>query len=149
VVEEVNDEAMARAKANYLNGFDLKKEIINGFRSWVDSEKQFVFLIIAFNLAISSLVLSEKVFASEKSIWIGASVLLFLGSAGLYYWYYHTLHMAVREVLFTLETLDVKRAKDAQKEPWNRCKHAANTGAVFTLVGLLLLVWRYFLGACQ
>lgn len=149
MADEAIDTTGAITKADYLKGFELKKEFINGFRSWVDSEKQFVFLIIAFNLAISSLVLSEKVFASEKSVWIGTAVLLFLGSAGLYYWYYHTLHMAVRKVLFTLETLDVEKAKRAQAEPWNRCKHAANIGAVLTLVGLLLLVWRYFLGACQ
>lgn len=147
--DDAKSQAETIAKAEYLKGFELKKEFINGFRSWVDSEKQFVFLIIAFNLAISSLVLSEKVFASEKSLWIGVAVLLFLGSAGLYYWYYHTLHMAVREVLFTLEALDVEKAKQAQSEPWNRCKYAANIGAAFTLIGLLLLVWRYFHGACH
>src|SRR6202040_2693797 len=93
---------------------DLKKKYIKSRLSLMEEDKKSVLLYVAFNLALVSLVLSEKVFAKVATCkaLVVAGLLFLMSSAFLLFDYCRNTHLATFPLAKTILTLDVTRAEE-------------------------------------
>lgn len=122
-----------------------KKEYIAGLKSWADEDKKVVLLWIAFDLAIVSLTLSEKIFddASNRSPVVGIGVLSFLLSVILFFVYYHDLHMAIRSMNEHLLDLNCDQALHKIRTTWIRNSRIFDVASGLLVLGFVAFVVRY------
>ena len=125
-------------------GQDSSKAYFEWLRQWTEEDKKVVLLLIGFDLAVASLVLSEKLFSPErKSLLVAAAVLSLMVSAGCLFKYFHALHMALRALLPSILTGDTNLVDPVFFAVWQRNKTWFRLGYGLTAVGLGLLFIAY------
>ncbi len=113
-------------------------------RAWTEEDKKVLLLLIGFDLAIVSLVLSEKLFSAQpKSALVACAVVSFLASAGFLYQYYHALHMALRGLLPSVLSDSISDVEQLFADVWKRNRGWFRLGHFFLGLGLLLLLLAY------
>lgn len=113
-------------------------------RKWAEEDKKVVLLLIGFNLAIVSLVLSEKLFSAQpKSVLVAGAVVLFMSAAAFLYRYFHALHIAIRQILPMLLDEDTTAAANTFEAVWKKTKWWFRIGTACTAGGLILLLAAY------
>lgn len=124
---------------------ELKKEYIKGILSVIDEDKKSVLLYVAFDLAVVSLTLSEKIFQSPpgNSPIVAAGLILLLVSAALFFNYYRKMHLASFKLVDQILTLDTAKAKKIPGEVWDRHQMGYKIGYVVRVIALLVLIWAF------
>jgi hypothetical protein len=132
----------------HLMSDDLKKEYIKGLLSVMDEDKKSVLLYVAFDLAVVSLTLSEKIFQSppKNSSIVASGLILLLISAFLFFNYYRKMHLASFAMVDQILTLDTARARQIPSEVWSRHKTGYKVGYVSRVAGLAALITAFLLG---
>ncbi len=124
---------------------DLKKEYIKELLAVIDEDKKSVLLYVAFDLAVVSLTLSEKIFetAPPNSPVIASGLILLLFSAALFFNYYRKMHLASFAVVDQLLTLDTTKARQIPAEVWRKHQAGYIVGYIVRIVGLAVLISRF------
>lgn len=124
---------------------DLKKEYITALLSVIDEDKKSVLLYVAFDLAVVSLTLSEKIFQSppKNSPIVAAGLILLLISAALFFNYYRKMHLASFEIVDQILTLDTDRARQLPTKVWNRHRSGYKVGYVVRVLALATLIFAF------
>lgn len=124
---------------------DLKKEYIKGLLSVIDEDKKSVLLYVAFDLAVVSLTLSEKIFQSPpgNSPIVAAGLILLLISAALFFNYYRKMHLASFNLVDQILTLDTAKAKKIPGEVWDAHHMGYKIGYVIRVIALLVLIGAF------
>ena len=126
-------------------GDEIKKEYIKTLLSLQEEDNRSVLLYVAFDLAVVSLTLSEKLFQgpASRSAFIAAGLCLLLISAALFFNYYRKMHLSRFRVADALLTLDTAGARDILTEVWKNHKTGYQVGYAVRLVGLAILIITY------
>ena len=120
------------------------KAFFDWLRAWAEEDKKVILLLIGFDLAIVSLVLSEKLFSSEpKSVIVACAVFSFMASAGCLYHYFHALHMAIRALLPSVLNDDIAQVEPLFFGVWSKNKWWFRAGYALLATGLVLLFIAY------
>ena len=124
---------------------DLKREYIKGLLSVIDEDKKSVLLYVAFDLAVVSLTLSEKIFQSppKNSPIVASGLILLLISAALFFNYYRKMHLASFEMVDQILTLDTAKARQIPGEVWSKHRIGYWVGYVVRLVALTVLICAF------
>ena len=122
-----------------------KNEYIKGLLSIVNEDKKSVLLYVAFDFAVVSLILSNKIFEVNPNnvniVTIGLVTLLI--SAVLFFNYYRKMHLACFELAKQLLNLNVERAEQIPKEVWRYNKMKYRLGHLALYIGLVILIISY------
>lgn len=126
-------------------GDEIKKEYIKTILSLQEEDNKSVLLYVAFDLAVVSLTLSEKLFQSPGpgSPFVAAGLCLLLISAALFFNYYRKMHLSSFRVADALLELDTARAREIPTEVWNNHKTGYQVGYTVRLLGLAVLIATY------
>ncbi len=121
---------------------DLKREYIKELLSVIDEDKKSVLLYVAFDLAVVSLTLSEKIFQSpaKNSPIVALGLILLLISAALFFTYYRKMHLASFAMVDQILTLDTTRARQIPDEVWSKHKTGYIFGYVMRVLALAVLL---------
>jgi hypothetical protein len=120
------------------------KAYFEWLRLWTEEDKKVVLLLIGLDLAVVSLVLSEKLFGSEpRSALVAAAIFSFLISAGCLFKYFHALHMALRALLPLIITNDISQVEPTFFKVWKGNKAWFRAGYCLVAVGFGFLVIAY------
>lgn len=124
---------------------ELKQEYIKGLLSVIDEDKKSVLLYVAFDLAVVSLTLSEKIFQSPpgNSPIVAAGLILLLISAALFFNYYRKMHLASFKLVDQILTLNTAKAKKIPGEVWDTHHMGYKIGYVVRVIALLVLIWAF------
>lgn len=124
---------------------DLSKDYINAIISVVEEDKKSVLLYVAFDLAVVSLTLSEKLLqgSTVKSPFVAMALCLLLVSAALFFNHYRKIHLSTFEIVDQLLTLDTKKARSIPSDTWQKHKTGYQVGYVVQLAGLTILIATY------
>lgn len=124
---------------------DLSKDYIKTLLSIVEEDKKAILLYVAFDLAVVSLTLSEKLLQDkggrEPFIALGLGFLLL--AAGLFFSYFRKMHLATFEIADCLPLLQTTKARDIPREVWKKHKARYIAAYVVQLLGLALLIACY------
>lgn len=114
---------------------EIKKEYIKTLLSLQEEDNKSVLMYVAFDLAIVSLTLSEKLLQSSpsNSPFIAAGLCLLLVSAGLFFNYYRKMHLSRFTVADALLTLDTAKAREVPAQVWNDHKAGYKAGYAIRL----------------
>ncbi|WP_394787210.1 hypothetical protein [Rhodoferax sp.] len=121
---------------------DLNKDYIKAIISVVEEDKKSILLYVAFDLAVVSLTLSDKLLrgATSKSPFIAAGLCLLLSSAGLFFNHYRKVHLSTFEIVDQLLTLDTQRARAISTQTWKKHQFGYRLGYVIRLLGIATLL---------
>ena len=124
---------------------ELKKEYIKGLLSVIDEDKKSVLLYVAFDLAVVSLTLSEKIFHSppKNSPIVAVGLILLLISAALFFNYYRKMHLASFKLVEQILALDTAKAKKIPGEVWDTHHMGYQIGYVVRVIALLVLICAF------
>ncbi len=124
---------------------DLKKDYIKTLLSVVEEDKKAVLLYVAFDLAVVSLTLSEKLLPDKggHQPFIALGLALLLIAAGLFFEYYRKMHLATFSIADCLLTLRTARAREIPKEVWKTHRTGYIAAYIIQLLGLALLIACY------
>ncbi len=124
---------------------DTSFEYIKAIISVADEDKKSVLLYVAFDLAVISLTLSEKIFQATgpKSAYVAAGLCLLLASAGLFFNHYRKIHLSIFRIVDELLTKNTSRAREIPTETWEKHKLGYIVGYCARLLGIALLVAAY------
>jgi len=124
---------------------EQKKEYIKELLSVVNEDKKSVLLYVAFDFAVVSLVLSNKIFESDpkNANIVAAGLVILLSSAALFFNYYRKMHLACFELAKQLLCLNAEKAEQIPKEVWNKHKNGYIIGYIARAVGLGILIYAY------
>ncbi|MCP4340697.1 MAG: hypothetical protein GY799_17875 [Desulfobulbaceae bacterium] len=124
---------------------DLKKEYIKELLSVIDEDKKSVLLYVAFDLAVVSLTLSEKIFQSpsKNSPIVALGLILLLISAAFFFNYYRKMHLASFAMVDQILTLDTTKARQIPSEVWSNHKIGYMFGYVMRVLGLAVLIGAF------
>jgi len=124
---------------------DLRKEYIKTLLSLLEEDKKSVLLYVAFDLAVVSLTLSEKLLQgpTSKSPFVAAGLCLLLASAAMFFNYYRKLHLSTFRLADVLLTLDTAAARQIPEQVWREHKPGYRVGYVVRLLGLAVLIATY------
>jgi hypothetical protein len=124
---------------------DLKRIYIQAIISVVEEDKRSVLLYVAFDLAVVSLTLSEKILQSTtaKSPYVAAGLCLLLASAGLFFNYYRKVHLSTFAIADQLLSLDTAKARSIPAATWEQHKLCYLIGFFVRLFGLSVLIVAY------
>lgn len=124
---------------------ELRKEYIKSILSVVEADQKSVLLYVAFDLAVISLMLSEKVFqgSSSKSLFVAGGLLLLLISASLFFDYYRKMHLSTFSIVDQLLSLNTRRARRIPNAVWQKHKIGYQLGYVVRLLGVAVLIAAY------
>ncbi len=124
---------------------DLKKDYIKTLLSIVEEDKKAVLLYVAFDLAVVSLTLSEKLLPDKggHQPFIAFGLGLLLIAAALFFDYFRKMHLATFEIADCLQPLDTARAREIPKDVWKKHKTGYIAAYVIQLLGLALLIACY------
>lgn len=121
---------------------ELKKEYIKSMLSLMEEDKKSVLLYVAFDLAVISLVISEKILTVENFfrpvVVVGLVYLLI--SVSLFFAYYRKMNLAAFPVTRTLLTLDVAKADAIRAEAWAKNKFKYWVAHLSMGLGIALLL---------
>lgn len=129
------------------SGDDLKKEYIKSLLAVTEEDKKSVLLYVAFDLAVVSLTLSEKLLpgAGTRSPLTVTGLILLLLSAFLFFDYYRKIHLSSFALAKTLLDLNVANAEKLTKHVWQEHKARYFVGYLIRLLGVALLMVAYLL----
>lgn len=124
---------------------DLKREYIKGLLSVIDEDKKSALLYVAFDLAVVSLTLSEKIFQSppKNSPIVASGLILLLISAALFFSYYRKMHLASFEMVDQILTLDTAKARQIPGEVWSKNRVGYSVGYGVRVVALTVLIFAF------
>lgn len=124
---------------------DLSKDYIKTLLSIVEEDKKAILLYVAFDLAVVSLTLSEKLLQDKggREPFIAFGLGLLLIAAALFFSYFRKMHLATFEIANCLLTLDTARAREIPKDVWTEHKTGYIAAYVVQLLGLALLIACY------
>nr|WP_320010573.1 hypothetical protein [uncultured Desulfobulbus sp.] len=127
---------------------ELKQAYIKTLLSLQEEDNKSVLLYVAFDLAVVSLTLSEKLLqnaTSDVRYVIATGLCLLLASAALFFNYYRKMHLSRFKVADTLLTLDILQARNIPVQIWEKHKIGYQVGYGLRLAGLALLLAAYLL----
>ena len=124
---------------------ELKKEYIKTLLSLQEEDNKSVLLYVAFDLAVVSLTLSEKLFQSttSKTPFVAFGMLLLLVSAALFFNYYRKMHLSRFKVADALLKLDTAEARGIPSQVWKDHNIGYRIGYVVRLAGISVLIATY------
>ena len=127
---------------------ELKQAYIKTLLGLQEEDNKSVLLYVAFDLAVVSLTLSEKLLqnaTSDVRYVIATGLCLLLASAALFFNYYRKMHLSRFKVADTLLTLDILQARNIPVQIWEKHKIGYQVGYGLRLAGLALLLAAYLL----
>ena len=127
---------------------ELKQAYIKTLLGLQEEDNKSVLLYVAFDLAVVSLTLSEKLLqnaASAVRYLIVAGLCLLLASAALFFNYYRKMHLSRFKVADSLLTLDIAQARNIPVQIWKKHQLGYKMGYGLRIVGLALLFAAYLL----
>ena len=124
---------------------DPSSEYIKAIISVADEDKKSVLLYVAFDLAVVSLTLSEKIFQAtgSKSTFVATGLCLLLVSAGFFFNHYRKIHLSIFRIVDELLTKNTSRAREIPRETWEKHKVGYIFGYCTRLLGIAFLVAAY------
>ncbi len=124
---------------------ELNKDYIKSIISVVEEDKKSVLLYVAFDFAVVSLTLSEKLLQapSNNSKFVAVALCLLLGSAALFFNHYRKIHLCTFKIVDQLLTLDTDRARAIPAETWDQHKLGYRLGYIVRIIGVAILIGVY------
>lgn len=121
-----------------------EQNYLEWMRAWTEEDKKVVLLLIGFDLATVSLVLSEKIFNLQPKSWLVATaVLCLIVSAVCLYEYFHALHRAVRQMLPLVLSGGVTEADEIFNKVAHKYLIYFWVGYILIPIGLIVLLAEY------
>jgi len=126
-------------------GNETKTDYIKELLSVVNEDKKSVLLYVAFDLAVVSLVLSEKLFQGpeDNSRYVVLGLICLLISAFFFFNYYRKMHLACFELAEQLLSMNTDEAKKIPSRIWAQHKLGYQVGYAIRIFGLGTLLWVY------